>query len=174
MAHTISLDLDLRFLHFLEQLRVADDPSSISDLATRFVEACDDTHDGTLRDVSELRDLFEWLSDGSQRAHIPDLRLLLHTMPFAHSYTTSTSPGLSARNSSTVALCLVCTASTRSAIAMTAASPSCSLGGMTGSASVFSWKTKHDRRATTSSGSYVASVFSSMSSVRTSSFAELI
>ena len=70
MAHTISLDLDLRFLHFLEQLRVADDPSSISDLATRFVEACDDTHDGTLRDVSELRDLFEWLSDGSQRAHI--------------------------------------------------------------------------------------------------------
>ena len=57
---------------------------------------------------------------------------------------------------------------------MIASRPSWSFGGITGSTSVFSWKTKQERSATTSSGSYAASVFSRISSVRMSSFAELI
>ncbi len=52
--------------------------------------------------------------------------------------------------------------------------PSSRAGVRRGSTSVFSWKMKHDRRATTSSGSNAAKVFSRISSVRTSSEAELI
>lgn len=40
--------------------------------------------------------------------------------------------------------------------------------------SVFSWKTKAESKATTSSGSYEAKVFSRINSVRTSSLVELI
>ena len=59
-------------------------------------------------------------------------------------------------------------------MAMMASRPCSSLGGITGSTSVFSWKTKQERRATTSSGSYAPNVFSRISSVRISSLAELI
>ena len=62
MAHTVSLNLYLRFLHFLEQLRVADDPRSVADLATRLVEAGDDPDDRALSHVSEVCDLLEGLS----------------------------------------------------------------------------------------------------------------
>lgn len=96
------------------------------------------------------------------------------TMPFAHSYTTSIKPNFSARNSSPGSLFASCTRSTRSAIARISSRPAMSFGGKTGSESVFSWKTKQERSATTSSGSYAASVFSRISSVRTSSLAELI
>ena len=47
-------------------------------------------------------------------------------------------------------------------------------GVRVGSMSVFSWKTKAERRATISSGSKSARTFSRMSSVRTSSSAECI
>lgn len=47
-------------------------------------------------------------------------------------------------------------------------------GVRVGSTSVFSWKTKAERRATISSGSKSARAFSRISSVRTSSSAECI
>lgn len=78
----------------------------------------------------------------------------LHTIPFAHSYTTSTSPVFRVDlNSSAATLCRSWMRPTRSVITAIAVKPSCSLGGITGSTSVFSWKTKQERSATTSSGS---------------------
>lgn len=176
---TVPLDLQLCLLHLLEQLCISDDARCVPHFATCLIQPRNNSHYGAFSYVGKVSDLFKGLqSIGAGvsfniRAHDISSRGA-RTIPFAHSYTTSASPNFSPRNSSPGILCASCTRSTRSAMARIASRPSSSFGGNAGSTSVFSWKTKHESRATTSSGSYAARVFSKMSSVSTSSFAELI
>jgi hypothetical protein len=98
-----------------------------------------------------------------------------HTIPFAHSYTTSTRPTLYfSLNSSYPTLHQSCSLSTSSAILYIVSSPGISFGGMTGCESVFSTKTNIDNSATASSGVYAARTFSRIRVVKISSGAELI
>jgi hypothetical protein len=104
----------------------------------------------------------------------------LKLMPRAHSYTTSTMPNLGLLTKSfessaeRMTWCKVWILLTFSEISTILAIPRSSEAVYVGSTSVFSWKTKAERRATISSGSYSARTFSRTSSVRTSSSAEWI
>lgn len=53
-------------LHFLEQLRVADDSCCVPHLTTRFVQPRDAAHDRALRHVRELCDLLKRLPNFGQ------------------------------------------------------------------------------------------------------------
>jgi hypothetical protein len=171
---TVSFYLSLAFLHLFEEFGITNDTSSIPHFSASLVQARDYSDDGTFRYIGQRRDLLERLRQMSKRCEKSWNNRLL-AIPFAHSYTTSVSPNLRLDwNSSAATLCKSCTRPTLSLIAIMASRPSSSFGDMAGSTSVFSWKTKHDSKATTSSGSKLANVFSRISSVRTSSWAELI
>lgn len=58
---TVSLDLRLRFLHLLEQLRITNHAGSIPGFAACVVQSSNDPHDGALWNVRKISDLFERL-----------------------------------------------------------------------------------------------------------------
>jgi hypothetical protein len=86
---TIPLNQCLCFLHFRKQVGITNNPSCISDFTTSLVQPRDHPHNGSFGNISQLDDFREWLlvsfiSYGKGR----------HTIPPAHSYTTSTNPTL--------------------------------------------------------------------------------
>jgi hypothetical protein len=151
---TISSNLSLGLLHLLHEVGVSDNASSVPDFATRLIQTRDDPDDRALRDICQSGDLLKRLKDVVMSAGYlsPQAETRSPTMPLAHSYTTSIRPNFIVRNSEAATFRAVCTASTRSLIAIRLARPCSSFSGTFGSTSVFSWKTKQDSKATTSSG----------------------
>lgn len=96
---TISFDQHLSLLHLLEQVSVANDAGSISYFATAFVQARDDTHDGSFLHVCECGYPLERLQNRHVNTREPDTNKGQPTIPFAHSYTTSIKPNLVSLNS---------------------------------------------------------------------------
>jgi hypothetical protein len=88
---TIPFDQCLCFFHFRKQVGITNYPSCISDFTTSLIQPRNDPHNGSFGNISQLDNIGEWLIISSISYQE---RGREHTIPPAHSYTTSTNPTL--------------------------------------------------------------------------------
>ena len=127
----VAPDQCLGFFHLFEQFRITDDSRRIPDLSARLVEPGDAADNGSFGDIGKVGDLLErlfvspaclwWLFAGIKQrpplSMIAQSRGAIRTIPLAHSYTTSTKPGLNfSLNASCCTEHAICCSSTLSAI----------------------------------------------------------